>query len=301
MLFAIPFFKNTVYLRETLQSLKRQGDPDWQAVVLDDSIDPKESKHAEAAVSELRDDRFIYQKNHTNLGIAKNWNQALDYAVSRNADLLVILHADDRLKEDYVFEIKKIAKLFPEACGYFARTEIIGSKGSPVFSFADSYKKLLVVKSDFVELKGIAGVANLIPGNFIFCPSICYRLSKFKTERFDGNRKMVMDFEFLLRLLLRNETWVGFYKKPIFEYRRHENNATVMLTRDLIRFKEEIALYQALSDELLKRGEINLAKQAKKMRVVCLNLLFELIKSLLGLKFTLARNEARLLRSVLWQ
>ena len=297
MFFAIPFFNNSKYLRETLESLTFQNDPHWNAIVLDDSIDPLEARGAQDCVDLFRDPRIIYQKNSTNFGMAKNWNQTFE--LSGEHDLAVILHADDRLKPDYVLEMKRLAIAYPDAVGFFCKTEIIGPEGSRAFSLADFYKTLLLPGQDEIVLSGVEGIKALIPGNFIFCPSIAYRVQKIAHERFNDQFKMVMDFDFILRLLEKGETWVGYYGHSLFQYRRHTRNATVKLTQNLTRFHEEIELYKNLSRTLLNLKQPELARLAKKMRVVKLNLGFQILKSIFTLRMTEVKKEVFLLKEIL--
>jgi glycosyltransferase involved in cell wall biosynthesis len=295
--FAIPFYKNTDYLKETLQSLIIQNDPDWSAIVLDDSVDPVETIKASHYVTGLNDSRIRYLRNPKNLGMAANWNQALDLA--KEDELSVILHADDRLLPDYVSTMKALAAKHPTASAYFCKSEIIGSDGNPVFSFADFYKKLLVPSVPEINLSGVNGIDKLISGNFIFCPSICYRMSRVNTARFNTDLRMVIDFDFILRLLKNNGVLVGSYRHSLFQYRRHLDNTTVALTRNLSRFHEEIKLYRELSTWLKSKNEIKLARRAKSMRVVKLNLSFQILKSLFKLRVKELRQESQLLLELL--
>ena len=78
MFVVIPYFKNASFLKETLSSIIQQTDPNWTAVILDDSIDAVEAQNAENCVRQLNDPRLIYIKNKANLGLAANWNQGID-------------------------------------------------------------------------------------------------------------------------------------------------------------------------------------------------------------------------------
>ena len=293
MFFAIPFFKNALYLKETLFSLLDQTDGDWQAFVLDDSIANEEVLEAIAIVDQIGDPRISYRKNEKNLGMAENWNQAFDLA--KDSEFLVILHADDRLKPDYVQAMKSFAKANPKASAYFCKCLIIGSDGKPVFSLADLYKKWVTPNEPVLMLDGVKGIQKLIRGDFIFCPSVCYRTRDFSTMRFKTNFKMVTDFDFILRSLLSGQTWMGYYDHPLFEYRRHSENTTVNLTQSLVRFHEEINLYRKLGNDLETLGENEIARSAKKMTMVKLNLLFEMAKALVTFRFGSFFAKAKLL------
>lgn len=292
MFIVIPFFKNCVFLEEAILSIILQTDPKWTALILDDSIDPIEAKIAEACVKKFNDQRISYRKNPKNLGLVGNWKQGVDLASGH--EFLVILHADDRLKPDYLSEMHSLTKAYPEATGYFCRTEIIDENGDRAFSFTDWYKAQLLPKEITIILQGLEGCTKLISGNFIFCPTICYRVSKLGRDHFRSDLKMVLDFELILRTLAAGGIWVGYYERPLFQYRRHAENTTVVLSKDLLRFKEEQALYLHLGDRLLNAGMLKAARKARQMRIVKLNLGFQILKSILKFDLRASISEAKM-------
>ena len=93
----------------------------------------------------------------------------------------------------------------------------------------------------------------------------------------------------------KNETWVGYYHHPLFQYRRHENNLTNTLNQNLSRFHEERALYLNLAKDLKNKGLLKLAHQAHQMKVLKLNLGFQMLKSILAFRFKAFKNEAKLM------
>lgn len=297
MFIVIPYFNNAHYLKETLKSLVEQTDAGWNVVVLDDSIVAADSTGAIECVRQMHDSRITYQKNPANLGLARNWNQGIELA--QQSEFLVILHADDLLLPDYVKEMRALALRYPEATGCFCQTEIIGTRGNSVFSFVDWYKKRLIPKCNEVVLNGLQGSVQLISGNFVFCPTLCYRISKLAKVRFREDLKMVMDFELILRVLFEGGTWVGYNKHPLFQYRRHKTNTTLALTRDLIRFREESGMYLSLAENLEKAGYRKEAIRARKRRVVLLNLGFQMFKSLFTLQVIPLKRETQLFLELL--
>jgi glycosyltransferase involved in cell wall biosynthesis len=297
MLIAIPFYSNAGFLRETLLSVQGQLDRDFSVVVLDDSVDPREASQARMVVQDCQEAGFRYQRNAKNLGIAGNWNQALELAISQRQDFLVILHADDRLLPDYVRRVKQELYRTPEAEAVFVKPRIINARGRPVFSFPDFVKERIRPGGLRIELRGLSGVGKLIPGDFVFCPTICYRVSAIRDRRFDPRRKQVLDFDWVVRSLLSDGLWVGLYDQVLFEYRRHSRNATKLQSQDFSRFLEEMDFYRELSAVLLSRGERDLALQASRMWIVRLNLGFEAFKSVLSLRFSRAWRAIRLILS----
>ena len=290
--FAIPFYKNAGFLEETLLSLLRQTSMDWNAVVLDDSIENEEADQAKKLVQKLGDTRIKYQKNVQNIGMANNWNQGLELGRKHNkAIATTILHADDRLLPDYVSHMLRALDQSPNTTAFFCEAAVIDGNGKRTFSFTDYYKNFLLPKkkNGVITLNGVEGITPLIPGNFIFCPTLCYR--NLRLERlFDPTLKMVTDFEFTLDLLIHGHQLKGLYQKPLFEYRRHSSNTTNVMNQNLERFKEEKFLYLQIARKLDLKGCYQLAKKARQMKIVKKNLLFQIVTSLLKGNFSLANR-----------
>ena len=285
----IPFFKNINFLEDTLLSLLAQNSSHWHAVVLDDSLESEEAIKAENLVKKLSDHRIEYKKNIQNIGMANNWNQALDLGQNYpNAIATVILHADDRLMPEYVSEMLIAIKNNPNTVAFFCEAAVIDGNGKRSFSFTDFYKKILLPKktNGIINLNGIDGIRSLIPGNFIFCPTLCYRNSLL-SRRFDPKLKMVTDFELTLDLLMQGFSLQGLYPHPLFEYRRHDSNTTQLMNQNLERFKEETALYLSLAKKLDEKKLYPLAKKARELNIIKKNLIFLIITSLLKGKFSL--------------
>jgi glycosyltransferase involved in cell wall biosynthesis len=298
--FAIPFFKNVPFLKETLQSLVNQTDAGWKAVVFDDSIDANEASGAKACVNSFQNPRIAYSKNPKNIGMANNWNRGIE-AGQQDVDCIAItiLHADDRLLPDYVSEMRKQLQLFPEASAFFCKTRVIDGNGDPVFSFTDYYKNFLLPPREhgLIHLNGVQGIEPLIAGNFIFCPTFCFRKTGLN-RLFRPELKMVTDFELTLDLLLNGHILIGLYEKPLFEYRRHGANTTNLLNQNLERFREERELYLDLSVKLKEKNLPALAANAAKLGILRKNLAFLTMTSLLKGHFGLAANYFRYLRNL---
>jgi len=281
--FAIPFFKNAEFLTETLKSLLAQTSPKWCAIVLDDSLDSTEARAAQGCVETLADPRISYQKNAQNIGMAANWNQGLELGKTHPSTPIgtSILHADDRLLPHYVEKMLWAFDASPSTSAFFCKAEIIDGKGNRSFSFTDFYKQFLLPPqlNGMITLKGIEGVRPLISGNFIMCPTLCFR-SKNLTRGFNPNLKMVTDFEFTLDLLFQNQQLQGIYSESLFEYRRHSANTTNLMNQSLERFREESALYTSIAHRLEQQGFPELAHQAQQKKIIQKNLLFLMMKSL---------------------
>lgn len=275
--FCIPFYRDLEHLEVALRSVLAQTHTDWRCLVVDDA---GPQPQAQALVASLHDPRIGYVRNAENLGLAGNWNRCLALA---DTPLVTLLHADDALLPDYGREILALADRFPEACAYFCRARIIDAGGRPAFSLADRFKDLLMPSRDeIVPLQGQDGLRLLMRGNFVFCPSLCYRRERLPLPAFDPAWRMVLDLEWLTRTLLEGSQLFGS-PAVAYAYRRHGESQTAILTRSQLRFHEEIALHRRVAALCLARGWTAAAASARSMMSVRLHLLYQVATRLLRL------------------
>ncbi len=236
--FAVPFYSGAAYLEKALQSILAQTHADFSVWLVDDN---PESGEARAVFSRFADDRrFHYAPNPKNLGIAGAWNRCLEVA---DRPLVTLVHSDDELAPNYAATMLALANEQPEATAYFCRAQIIDENGFPVVTAADRYKDLISPLSyaDRVVLRGDAGVAALALGNFIICPTLCYRRSSLGTQRFETQWKFVLDWAFSSALLEAGLSLVGT-NVLAYRYRRHAASTTASVTKSGARFDEELAM-----------------------------------------------------------
>ncbi|HQU45460.1 MAG TPA: glycosyltransferase, partial [Pirellulales bacterium] len=260
--FAIPFYANLAYLRKAIESVLGQSHGKWKLLVCDDGA---EQAATETAVADFRDARIGYHRNERPLGMAGNWNRCLDLA---DTDLVTLLHADDELLPNYASTMREEADRRPQAAAFFCDAEVIGADGNRRFSLPDAFKKILKTRGrQTIELAGRQGVKALLRGNFIMCPTLCYRKSVLGARRFSERWKMVQDLDLTTRLLLSGETLVGT-PEVAYRYRRHGENSSDQYTRDLLRFREESALYSILGREAAERGWADVNRTARRQTII---------------------------------
>jgi glycosyltransferase involved in cell wall biosynthesis len=263
---AVPFHRNVAYLREALVSVREQTCADWVVEVFDDG---NEAGAAETVAS-FQEPRFRYHRV-PGQGMAANWNRGLDHATT---DLVTLLHADDRLLPTYVATLAAAAAEHPHAAGIFCHAAIIGPTGGLAWSFADWVKGWLRPGQGRITIHGQSGLAMLLRGNFIMCPTMCYRRSRLGARRFaERGWQFAHDFAFFTQLILDGETLVGL-PDVAYAYRRHQANTTVQLTRNLRRFHEEIALYDSLARACHARHWERAARVARRKSIIRANLGF---------------------------
>jgi glycosyltransferase involved in cell wall biosynthesis len=266
--FAVPYYSGVDYLRRAIDSVLRQTIADWHLLVCDD-CGPE--KGAEELVRSYRDERISYRRNPENLGMAGNWNRCLDLA---DTGLVTLLHADDELLPCYGEVMLRAADDYPEAAAFFCEAKTVGADGQDCVSLPDLFKKVLRPgRAGPLVLRGRPALEALSHGDFIMCPTVCYRKELLAGRRFRAEWRFVLDFEFFTRLLLDDLTFVGL-PAVAYAYRRHAGNATTAYTASLLRFREEVALYDALARAAAARGWKRAARTASAKRVVKLHLLY---------------------------
>jgi glycosyltransferase involved in cell wall biosynthesis len=288
---AIPFYAGRAYLAEALASVRAQDDPDWTLVVVDDSPGQDEAR---TLVAELGDARVRYLGNAGTLGMVPAWNRCL---AESGGELVTLLHADDRLQPDYVRTMKALAASHPRAVALFCRARTIDAAGRSRFSLQDDVKRLLEPRGgrEFV-LAGEGGLRALMRGDFIVCPSVCWRRARLAGRAFDARWRQVQDLELLTRLLLEDEVLVGT-RGVHYAYRRHDANATAAQTASLVRFEEEFTIFDAIAARARQRGWARAARTAEGKLVLRLHLAWRVLCELARLRPTLAARTLRFLAS----
>ncbi len=286
--FAIPFYRGRPLLEKAVHSVLAQSESEWKLVISDDGTETGIREFVDG----LADPRIRYVHNATRLGMVGNWNRCLELA---ETDLVTLLHGDDALLPNYARRMREAAHQYPEAAAVFCRARVMDGEGRPVFSFPDFYKGFLMPsRRETILLTGEEGLRALLRGNFLFCPTACFRKSVLGTLRFDPQWEMVQDLDLWARLLFEGRTLIGL-PEFAYAYRRHAGNSTTAYTQNALRFREESALFAKLADQCAKRGWVRAARVAARAVIVKLNLAYCLVKDVAGFQFAAAGEKGRLL------
>lgn len=269
---AIPYYAGFELLLRTLGSIAAQRSDAFGVLIVDDSPQGLLAAETAAIRDALHPHSAQFLRNERNLGMALTWNRCIDEAAT---DLVTIVHGDDELERDYVREMIALADAQPSAAAVFCGARIISESGTSSFSFPDAYKRLIVpAHHDVLSLKGDSAVQSLLRGNYIFCPTLCYRRSQLGPHRFDPRYRMVPDLDMLTRLFLDGREVVGIPKRVLYRYRRHSSNATQHLTKELTRFTEECSFYSDIEQRAANAGFTQSVRVARGRAVIRNNLLF---------------------------
>jgi glycosyltransferase involved in cell wall biosynthesis len=238
---SIPFYSGLGFLREALNSLVAQDDPDWTAVVIDDH---SPEGGADQVVAAIGDPRIRSQRNHANLGLAANFNRCL---AAPGTDVVAIFHADDVLEPNYVGTIRAAHADHPEAAMVAPMATAIDAGGAPIDTAVDKMKRRFWPDEQRHELRGDAGLARLMAAFFVYCPAMSYRPALLPTPAFDTRWKQVMDLDLFARVLLDGGT-ILLDRTSVYRYRRHAGTVTSQNARSFTRLAEETRLAYEVAD-----------------------------------------------------
>lgn len=247
--FLVPFVNKPAFLKRALLSIIEQTDPYWRCIVVDDCSEDE----VEQIVAQLNDSRFEYVRNSRRLGIPSNWNFALSLVSTRYA---VVLHADDELERNYVASMVTLMNEHADASIGYCRVRVIDEHENSARSLVDFGKTLirpLSIGRSILLTEGESGMRTLLRGDWIYCPTICFRRNSLPQNIFDNRWKFVPDYEFLLRLLLDGRQIVGTSRR-LYRYRRHPYSQTSILTKNLHRFFEEFQLMSDIAEMCSEHG-----------------------------------------------
>ena len=275
---AIPFYRNTAYLAAAVESVLAQVDTGWRLFISDDSGGAED---VAGLVCHYADDRITLHRNRSNLGMVRNWNLCIDRA---ETPLVALLHADDLLLPNYVSLMRALSRGNPEAVAVCCKASIIDAEGRERFSTADAVKRFFVPRvPDPVVVRGEEGLRAVMAGNFIMCPTLCFRAEVLRARRFSEDWKQVQDLEFTARLLTDGDAIV-YTRAVAYAYRRHAAGATAIQSQSMLRFEEEIRLFDQVAKRARARSWDHAARTAGQKRIVRLHLAYRALGELLNLR-----------------
>ncbi len=286
--FTIPYYDNPAYLAEAIASVRAQTISDWELVVVDDCGPAP----AQRLVEELGDERISYARNEVNLGLAGNWNECVRRAT---APYVTVLHADDRLLPRYGERVLAALEGRPEVAAAFTDAAIVDAAGKPTWTAADLTKKVLPRPREDHDLAGDRSTAGLLRGNYILCPTLCFRVDTVGRAPFDTRWRFVPDWDITVRLLFEGQT-LRAVREPLLEYRRHGGQQTSLLTENASRFLEEIDFLERSAGQAAALGWTASERTARRRVTLRGHVAQKMLADLSVGRVGAAREKARILR-----
>ncbi len=247
----IPTYKQTEYLKKTLDSIKIQTFKDFEIVITDDSPD---NSVKELVNTYDFDVNLRYIKNKIPKGSPANWNEAIRQSTG---EYIKIMHHDDWFTDET--SLHKFVELLdnnPNADFAFSGClNFIHEKKSHHFVNSDNIQKLR--EDPYI----------LLLGNIIGAPSVTiYRNNA--SSAYDESIKWLVDLDFYIRLIIKNQNFT-FTEEPLVSICTKGDHQVTKECVDNknIEIPEYIYVYQKLINQ---RGVLN-----KEHQTNILNLLFK--------------------------
>ena len=254
---ALPFYGDVEYLKQTVESVIAQSDPDWRLIVVDDGY-PDES--IPGWFASLKDPRISYQRNVNNLGANGNFQKCLKLV---SEEFCVVMGADDILEPNYVARVKTAISEHPEASMIHPRVVVIDEGNHEISTRADQIKSAIheTGNGDLV-LSGESLAVSLMRGNWMYFPAITWRTRTIQEIGFREGFHVCQDLGLAMDLIMRGGVMVQI-DDPIFKYRRHLASDSSTKALDGSRFLEERDFFKVMQLELQQLGWNKAANAAR--------------------------------------
>lgn len=252
----LPFYGDGGQLREAVDSVLAQEDPDWRLTVVDDAYpDPS----ATAWVADHGDPRVSLVRNPANLGVSGSFQRCLELATE---DWVVIMGGDDRMLPGYVGRIRKATAAHPEVAFVQPGVRVIDERGEPASPMVDRIKSRIRIKVDRpTAIDPETMTASLLRGNWMYFPANAWRRELALQHGFEPRYEVVLDWLLMLQLLQDGHPAL-LDPAVTFEYRRHAESVSSDAAFNISRFHEEKALVLHMRDVTRRRGWRRAARHA---------------------------------------
>lgn len=252
----MPFYGSPEQFRLAVESVLAQTDPDWRLTVVDDVYPDEEPGRW---LRSLGDERIVYVRNPTNLGVSGNFQKCVDLMTEEYG---VIMGCDDLLGPRYVARVAELATAFPSASYIQPGVDVIDDAGRTTLPLADRIKRLCRVRGQHPALyTGEAIAASLMRGNWTYFPSLCWRTETLKRHGFRAEYDVVLDLALQMDIVTSGGSLL-VDDEVVFSYRRHEASVSSGGAQDGSRFIEERDYFAELGARFRELGWPRAARAA---------------------------------------
>ena len=234
----MPYYGDVAMMQAAVRSVLAQDDPDWHLTVVDDG----EAAGVPEWFAALGDGRVSYQRNPVNLGVTGNFRKCVELA---KRDRMVMMGSDDLMLPDYVSTVRRLEALAPGAGIVQPGVEVIDESGRVVGGgLVDSAKRRIYKPKGPGphHLRGQELAVNLLRGNWLYFPSICWRTEAVAAVGFREDLEVIQDLDMIIKLVERGEELIAG-DHVCFQYRRHLSSESAKQAIDGRRFAEARAFF----------------------------------------------------------
>jgi glycosyltransferase involved in cell wall biosynthesis len=254
---ALPFYGDVDFMKQTVQSVIDQTDPNWRLVVVDDGY-PDDSLPGWFAG--LGDKRIEYQRNANNLGANGNFQKCLGLLT---ADYCVVMGADDLLEPNFVEQIYRLLIQHPDVSMIHPGVKVINESNVEIETRSDRVKRkirLSLGSSEVVQGESLA--KSLMKGNWMYFPAIVWKTKAIQEIGFRPGFHVCQDLGLAMDLIMQGGQMASM-QDEIFRYRRHQGSDSSVKAFNGERFKDEKNFFNVMAADLKKLGWKSAAKAAR--------------------------------------
>ncbi|RAJ38838.1 glycosyl transferase family 2 [Kitasatospora sp. SolWspMP-SS2h] len=253
----LPYYGDVALMQTAVRSVLAQSDPNWRLTVVDDGKEPDVPGWFE----QLGDDRVSYQRNERNLGVTGNYRKCLGLVREEH---FVMMGTDDAMLPDYVATVRAALAAHPGIGMVQPGVQVIDGAGTPTEGLVDQAKRRIYApKVDGTRVMGGEELAtNLLRGNWLFFPSICWRTEALRAVGFRDNLEVTQDLALVIDLLQAGERML-ISGTVCFQYRRHAVSISSKQAFTGARFTEANRFFTEVADRLDQHGWSKAAKAAR--------------------------------------
>lgn len=254
----IPYWGDPAYMRETINSVLAQTNPEWLLTIVDDAYP---SREIERYVEELSDSRIRYVRKESNQGITENFRSCVAMATQ---DVMAMVGCDDILMPNYVDVVLKAHEDFPEADFIQPSVQVIDEDGNITQTLVDSVKRRILTPSsdEILLLSGEPLAVSLMHGDWLYWPSLAFKTESIRSVDFDDRYAVIQDLAIIMELLFKGAK-LALVPVTCFYYRRHSQSASSEKLVDGSRFEGE---REFLSKAATQADSLGWAKVARAAR-----------------------------------
>lgn len=257
----IPYWGDTNYMRQAVDSVLAQTSDNWRLTVVDDAYPSDEVRRY---VEGMDDARISYLRKDTNEGITENFRTCVALATQ---DILMVMGSDDVLLPNYVDVALRAHEEFPRAWIIQPGVQVIDETGKAAAPLADVVKQRLVKPrgSEARVLSGEVLAVSLLHGDWLYWPSLAFRTDKIRNYDFRDGFPVIQDLALILDMVLGGAELL-IEPEICFEYRRHTSSASAAKLFDGSRFDGERDYFE-LAERLCEAKGWRRAARAARFRL----------------------------------
>ena len=232
-----PTYNGAAYVRQALDSVVLQNDPQIEVIVIDDGSSDETLAIVREYASRLRL-RIIDR------GRQKSWVRNTNAALLEAAGQYVtFLHQDDFWLDGRLSVMRDLVRRFPDAVLFLHPSHFVGSAGEVLGTWNCPFPKTVQpLQSDFV-------FRRLIVQNFISIPAPLFKRSAaLQAGMMKESLWFTADWDYWLRLSLQG-SWV-YWPRPLSCFRIHSGSQTIQGSPDS---KDYRGQYEEVLSEFLPR------------------------------------------------